>query len=82
MIRREICEELGYRAREVELFTEYRLVMPFPEPKLERLTFSRSRHARPRYRCSSSTKAPIFGSFRLEELASEAHAVPWGLAAV
>jgi hypothetical protein len=34
VIPREICEELGYRARQVEFFPEYRLVMPFPEPKL------------------------------------------------
>jgi 8-oxo-dGTP diphosphatase len=38
-VRREICEELGYGVRVVELFTEYRLVMLFPEPRLERLTF-------------------------------------------
>ena len=82
VIRREICEELGYRASEVELFTEYRLVMPFPEPRIERLTF----FAIPIYEAEVGNFVLNEGAdlrfFEPEKLAAEARAVPWDLAAV
>jgi 8-oxo-dGTP pyrophosphatase MutT (NUDIX family) len=38
-VRRELREEIGYEAPSVTLFTEFRLVLPFAEPRLERVTF-------------------------------------------
>jgi len=81
-VRREIDEELGYRAREVDLFTEYRLVMPFPEPRLERLTFFWIPIREAEVRNLALNEGADLRLFRPEELAAEARAVPWDLAAV
>ena len=81
-IRREICEEWGYRAREVELFTEYRLVMPFPEPRLERLTFFAIPICEAEVRNFVLNEGADLRLFRPEELSAEARAAPWDLAAV
>jgi 8-oxo-dGTP diphosphatase len=81
-IRREICEELGYRASKVELFTECRLVMPFPEPRLERLTVFAIPICEAEVGNFVLNEGADLRLFQPEELAAEARAVPWDLAAV
>jgi 8-oxo-dGTP pyrophosphatase MutT (NUDIX family) len=81
-VRREIYEELGYRAGAVELFTEYRLVMPFPAPRLERLTFFRISIREAEVPMLALNEGADLRLFHPEELAAEARAVPWDLAAV
>jgi len=81
-IRREICEELGYRASKVELFTECLLVMPFLELRLERLTFFAIAICEAEVRNLVLNEGADLRLFQPEELAAEARAVPWDLAAV
>jgi 8-oxo-dGTP pyrophosphatase MutT (NUDIX family) len=81
-VRREVCEELGYQAREVELFTEYRLVLPFPEPRLERLTFFSIPIREAEVGAMILNEGADLRLFHPEELAAEPRAVPWDLAAV
>jgi 8-oxo-dGTP pyrophosphatase MutT (NUDIX family) len=79
-VRREILEELGYRAREVELFTEHRLVLPFPDPRLERLTFFSIPIREVEVDAMILKEGADLRLFRPEELAAEPRA--WDLCAV
>jgi 8-oxo-dGTP diphosphatase len=81
-VRREISEELGYEAREVELFTEQRLVLPFPEPRIERLTFFSISIREAEVEAMVLNEGSDLRLFRPEELAVEPRAVPWDIAAV
>ena len=38
-MRREVLEELAYAVGSATLFTEHRVLLPFPEPRLERVSF-------------------------------------------
>jgi 8-oxo-dGTP pyrophosphatase MutT (NUDIX family) len=55
-LRRELREELGYEARSLALFTEFQMVLPFPEPRRERWSFSPSRSPRPKSQAWSSRR--------------------------
>jgi hypothetical protein len=72
---------LSYEARITELFTEYRLVLPFPEPRLERLTFFSVPICEAEVAAMVLNEGADLRLFRPEELVAEPRAVPSDLAA-
>jgi 8-oxo-dGTP diphosphatase len=81
-LRRELGEELAYEPRSVRQFTEMTVLLPFPDPRIERLMFfavpiRASEIAGLRLREGAGIIL-----FRPEELAAHPKVVPWDLAAV
>jgi 8-oxo-dGTP pyrophosphatase MutT (NUDIX family) len=81
-LRRELREELGYEARSLALFTEFQMVLPFPEPRRERWSFFTVAIAEAEVAGMVLKEGAGLRLFRPEELAAEPRVAPWDLAAV
>jgi 8-oxo-dGTP pyrophosphatase MutT (NUDIX family) len=81
-MRRELFEELEFRARSVEFFTELRIALPFPKPRTDRMSF----FVVPIEAADLATMVLHEGvDYRLftpEALAAETRVAPWDLAVV
>jgi 8-oxo-dGTP pyrophosphatase MutT (NUDIX family) len=81
-LRRELREELAYAPRSARQFTEMTVLLPFPDPRIERLLFfavpiRESDIAGLRLREGAGMTL-----FRPRDLAAHPKVVPWDLAAV
>ena len=81
-LRRELREELAYEPRSARQFTEITVLLPLPDPRIERLLFfavpiRASDIAGLRLREGAGMLL-----FRPEDLAAHPKVVPWDLAAV
>ncbi|MBV9861613.1 MAG: NUDIX domain-containing protein [Alphaproteobacteria bacterium] len=81
-MRRELVEEIGYAARRIERFTEFRVTMPFAPPRREQIIFFVVPIAESEIPGLVLNEGAGLGLFRPEELACEAQVAPWDLAAV
>jgi 8-oxo-dGTP pyrophosphatase MutT (NUDIX family) len=81
-IRRELLEELEFRARRVEPFTEMRIALPFAPPRTDRMSF----FVVPVEERDLAAMVQHEGAgrrlFSAEALAAEPRVAPWDLAAV
>lgn len=81
-IVRELIEELEFRPKRVEFFTEMTILLPFAQPRLDRM----SMFVVPFTAADLAAMVQHEGAgkrvFTPEELASEARVAPWDLAAV
>lgn len=81
-LRRELFEELEYRARDVAFFTEMIVGLPFPTPRTDRMSF----FAVPIEAAEVAGMVLHEGAehrlFTPEDLAAEPRVAPWDLAVV
>jgi 8-oxo-dGTP pyrophosphatase MutT (NUDIX family) len=81
-LRRELLEELEYRARDMSFFTEMLVGLPFAAPRTDRMSF----FAVPIEAAEVSGMVLHEGAalrlFTAEELAAEPRVAPWDLAVV
>ena len=81
-LRRELLEELEFRARALEAFSEMIVDLPFPRPRRDRMSF----FAVPVTLDEEAAMVQHEGAgrrlFAPEDLAAEARVAPWDLAAV
>ncbi len=81
-LRRELREELAYEAGAMEFFTAFRMILPFPEPRLEQVAFFAVRIRE----CDTAALALGEGAelalFNPDDLARLDNVVPLALAAV
>lgn len=81
-VRRELLEEIGYRARAVRRFTEFDIMLPFRSPYRERIRYFAvplPETALARLRLGEGAAMALW---RPEDLAREERVVPWDLSAV
>lgn len=81
-LRREIAEELGYQLQAAEFFTEFRLILPFPEPREERIAFFAAPIAERDVAGMQLREGAGLKLFTPGDLAAELRTVPWDIAAV
>src|ERR1700749_137460 len=81
-IVRELVEELEFRPKRVEKFTEMTILLPFAKPRLDRMSmfvvpFDDAEHA-----ATVQHEGAGMALFTAEALAQEKRVAPWDLAAV
>jgi mutator protein MutT len=81
-LRRELIEELAFRAGEVEFFTDWRVTLPFPTPRVEHVHFFAVPIAAAEIANFVLSEGAEMRLFLAEELAATVNVVPLDLAAV
>ncbi len=81
-LRRELREEIGFRARSLRRFTELSIVLPFAAPCLERILYFAAPLPADGIAGLILGEGAAMALWRPEALAGEASVVPWDLAAV
>jgi len=81
-LRRELHEEIGYRAPAPFRFTEFSIVLPFAEPCIERIRYFAFPIEEAALAGLRLREGAAMALWRPEVLAAEAGVVPWDLCAV
>ena len=81
-LRRELREEIGYDAPAVRPFTTLRLVMPYAEPRRERIDYFVVPIREVDLPRLVLGEGRAFGLFTPEEMAQELEVAPWDLCAI
>jgi 8-oxo-dGTP pyrophosphatase MutT (NUDIX family) len=81
-LRRELREEIGFRARSLRRFTEFALELPFAEPCRERIIYFAVPLGAGDIAGLRLAEGAAMTLWRPAELAREERVVPWDLAAV
>jgi 8-oxo-dGTP diphosphatase len=81
-LRRELAEELDYRARAVEFFTEMTIGLPFPTPRTDRMSFFVVPIEVAEIAGMALHEGVEHRLFTAEGLAAEPRVAPWDLAAI
>jgi 8-oxo-dGTP pyrophosphatase MutT (NUDIX family) len=81
-MRRELFEELEFRTRSVELFTELTITLPFPTPRTDRMSFFVVPIEHEDVATMVLHEGVEHRLFTPETLAAERRVAPWDLAVV
>jgi 8-oxo-dGTP pyrophosphatase MutT (NUDIX family) len=81
-IVRELAEELEFRPRRIEKFTEMTILLPFPTPRLDRMSMFVVPFDAAELAAMVQHEGAGKRLFTPEELAQEPRVAPWDLAAV
>ena len=81
-VRRELREELEFTAREARVFTELTVVLPFAEPRVDRMTFFEVPITTDDVSAMVLREGQGMALFTPAALAAEAKVSPWDLCAV
>ena len=81
-MRRELFEELEYRARDIRFFTEMQVGMPFAKPRTDRMSFFEVPIDAAEVAGMVLHEGAALQLFSPEALAAEPRVAPWDLAAV
>jgi 8-oxo-dGTP pyrophosphatase MutT (NUDIX family) len=81
-IVRELIEELEFRPKQVELFTEMTILLPFATPRLDRMSLFVAPFDAADLAAMVQNEGAGKRAFTPEELACEPRVAPWDLAAV
>ena len=81
-IVRELVEELEFRPKQVEPFTEMTILLPFATPRLDRMSMFVAAFDAAELAAMVQHEGAGKRLFTPEELAREARVAPWDLAAV
>jgi 8-oxo-dGTP pyrophosphatase MutT (NUDIX family) len=81
-LRRELREEIGYRARSPRLFTEFEIVLPFAAPCRERILYFAVPLRAADIAGLRLGEGAAMALWRPEDLVGEERVVPWDLSAV
>ena len=81
-VRRELREELAFTAREARLFTEITVVLPFPEPRADRMSFFEVPITDADVAVMVLHEGQGMALFTPAALAAEAKVAPWDLCGV
>lgn len=81
-LRRELFEELEYRAREVRFFTEMLVGLPFAQPRTDRMSFFTVPIEAAEISGMVLHEGAALRLFTAEALAAEPRVAPWDLAVV
>jgi mutator protein MutT len=81
-LRRELVEELEFSAGQVEFFTDWRVTLPFPTPRVEHVYFFAVPVAVAAVADFVLSEGAEMRLFSVEELAARENVVPVDLAAV
>ncbi|HZB91077.1 MAG TPA: NUDIX domain-containing protein [Stellaceae bacterium] len=81
-LRRELMEELEYRAGTVEFFSELLIRLPLPTPRTDRMSFFVAPIEAPEVAAMVQHEGADRRLFTAEALAAEPRVAPWDLAMV